>query len=235
MEKFDALAQAGKRKFIFIGEAGSGKSEIALNAAVYLAKRFSVTVHFFDMDMTKPLFRSRDLAEVMKQENVIIHFEEQFFDAPTLVGGVNEYLNDPDSFVVMDVGGDHVGARSIGGFILNSRRKNYVPYYVLNAYRPWSDNIDHVDGTLGQILAVCHIQIQDLHMISNPNLGADTSVSDVIAGADRMDEVVGPYIPVDFVCVKEELYDEVKALDDREYFPLHRYLEYPWMTETAGE
>jgi len=56
----DALSSK-KTNFILIGEAGCGKSEISLNLAKYLAENSDKQVHLFDMDMTKPLFRSRDL------------------------------------------------------------------------------------------------------------------------------------------------------------------------------
>ena len=81
----NALAMK-KTNFILIGETGCGKSEIALNLAEYLAKNTDKHVHLIDMDMTKPLFRSRDLLNSGKLSDVNIHYEEQFFDAPTVVG-----------------------------------------------------------------------------------------------------------------------------------------------------
>ena len=51
-----------ERNFVFVGEAGSGKSEVAMTFARKLAERSPLPVHFFDLDMTKPLFRSRDAA-----------------------------------------------------------------------------------------------------------------------------------------------------------------------------
>ena len=155
--------------YIFIGEAGSGKSEIALNAAVYLKHCQDKPVHFFDMDMTKPLFRSRDIAEQMEAEGITVHFEEQFMDAPTVTGGVNRLLKDSDCCVVMDVGGDHIGARSIGGFAPLINREETLVYYVLNSFRVWSGDMDHIDRTLGEILGVSHIERWRLHLISNPN------------------------------------------------------------------
>lgn len=80
---------ANYKNFVLLGEAGSGKSEIALNLAAHLAQCQPLPVHFFDLDMTKPLFRSRDLAEEMEALGVHFHFEKQFMDAPTQVGGVN--------------------------------------------------------------------------------------------------------------------------------------------------
>ena len=92
---------ANYKNFVLLGEAGSGKSEIALNLAAHLAQCQPLPVHFFDLDMTKPLFRSRDLAEEMEALGVHFHFEKQFMDAPTQVGGVNRLLRDPKCCVVM--------------------------------------------------------------------------------------------------------------------------------------
>lgn len=101
----------------------AGKSEIALNLAAHLAQCQPLPVHFFDLDMTKPLFRSRDLAEEMEALGVHFHFEKQFMDAPTQVGGVNRLLRDPKCCVVMDVGGDDIGARAVAAMLRPSTAK----------------------------------------------------------------------------------------------------------------
>ena len=75
------------KNYVFLGEAGCGKSELAVNTAARLAKRGDLPVHFFDLDMTKPLFRSRELAGDLEKMGIAVHFQEQFMDAPTAVGG----------------------------------------------------------------------------------------------------------------------------------------------------
>ena len=89
--------------FVFVGEAGSGKSEISINFAKWLVQLQDKPVHFFDMDMTKPLFRSRDVEMQMEEMGIICHHEKQFMDAPTVVGGVNRLLKDEDCYVVIPV------------------------------------------------------------------------------------------------------------------------------------
>ena len=76
----------GKKNIVLLGEAGCGKSEIALNLAAESA--LTRQTHFFDMDQTKPLYRYRDARRAMEEAGVRFHYEEQFFDAPTLAGGV---------------------------------------------------------------------------------------------------------------------------------------------------
>ncbi len=232
MDWFGDLTQDGKTNFIFIGGAGSGKSEIALNFAALLARRKMKPVHFFDMDMTKPLFRSRDMCEEVRKEGVIFHFEEQYMDAPTQVGGVSRLLRDEECFVLLDVGGDDIGARSIGGFAQELNRARTKVFYVLNAFRPWTLDIDQIDLTLSQILGVSHINLSQLALINNPNLGWTTTAEEVREGADRMDDLMSPYLPTAFYCVREELFDDVSA-DGKPWLPLHLYLTYAWNSSEA--
>ena len=79
-----------KKNFLFIGEAGSGKSEIVLNVAAKLAEQTGAKVQVFDMDQSKPLYRSRDMKDAFAQKGVEINYQLQFLDAPTVVGGVAE-------------------------------------------------------------------------------------------------------------------------------------------------
>ena len=88
----------------------------------------------------------------MEKMGITVHYEEQFADAPTAVGGVRTCLRDQDKYVVMDVGGDYIGARLIGAYAPGLNAENTMVYYVLNAFRPWSDHIEHIDRTLGDIL-----------------------------------------------------------------------------------
>jgi hypothetical protein len=215
--------------FIFVSEAGSGKSEIALNFAHWLKDLGDKPVHFFDLDMTKPLFRSRDVCEEMEEAGIIFHYEEQFMDAPTLVGGVNRLLRDPDCYVILDVGGDYIGARSVGGYAPQINTDQTIVYYVLNSYRPWSYDIDHIDGTLGKILGVSHIELGKLHMINNPNNGLTTTEKEFLDGCNRMEEIISPYAAIDFACVKEDLYENVKASQKIPVFPIRLFLTYEWL------
>lgn len=92
----------------------------------------------------------------------------------------------------MDVGGDYIGARSIGGYAPKINKEGTTVYYVLNAYRPWSDNIEHIDETLGKILGVSHIELGKLHMVNNPNNGLSTTKKEFLEGHQRMSELVNP-------------------------------------------
>ena len=216
------------KNYFFVGEAGSGKSEIAINYAQYLLEGKSKKVHFFDMDMTKPLFRSRDVRQELEHMGIEFHYEEQFMDAPTLVGGVRRLLKNQDSYVVIDVGGDHIGARALGGFASFFNQDDCTVFYVINSYRPWSLNMEHIDLVLGEILGVSRIPLECLHIISNPNIGSLTETKDVLKGHRRLEEMINQYKDISLVCVREELYESVKGMVTLPIMAIHLFLEYPW-------
>jgi hypothetical protein len=217
----------GHKNFVFIGESGSGKSEIALNFALWLQKLNDKEVRFFDMDMTKPLFRSRDKEKELAAEGIRVIFKTQFMDAPTLVGGVIPALKDSGVYSVLDVGGDYIGARSIGGFAGLLNRDGVMVFYVLNAFRPWCDSIEHIDGTLGNILGVSRILLNRFHMINNTNCGPDTKAEDFLEGSARLVNILEPYAKICFSTVREDLYAHVRERD-HPVFPLRLFLAEPW-------
>lgn len=217
--------------FAFLGEAGSGKSEIAVSFARALAGEGERPVHFFDLDMTKPLFRSRDAGEELERSGVLVHYQEQFMDAPTLVGGVTPLLRDKKSLVVLDVGGDYIGARSIGAFAPQLNSPFTAAFYVINPYRPWSDTIEHIDETLGKILGVSHVKLERLFLVANPNTGADTTLEEVLEGCRRAQDLVGEYMPLAFACVRRPLAEAAEASLPLPVFPLDLALTYPWLKE----
>ncbi len=218
----------GIRNFVFIGEAGCGKSEIALNLAVRLAERNEKPVHFFDLDMTKPLFRSRDQAATLEEKGVTVHFEEQFYDAPTVTGGTVRLLKDESVYTVLDVGGDYIGARAIGGYAPMLNSPATAVFYVINPFRPWSMDIDHIDKVLGETLGVSHIRLDRLTLFGNPNLGPETTEDDVLSGAAQLENSVGPYKPVEGWSVRRELSARVKDQLNAPVFPIDLYLTYEW-------
>lgn len=224
------LPETNIRNHVFLGEAGCGKSEIAINLALALRKTES-DVHFFDLDMTKPLFRSRDKADYLASQGLTVHFEEQFMDAPTVNGGVMRMLRSEDALTVLDVGGDYIGARSIGGYAPLLRLPQTKLWYIVNPYRPWSGNQRRLVQVLNDILQVTHLDFDSLHLICNPNLGPGTDAYAVSEGYRLLqDELEGQWNCEMLVC-EDHLTAEVESLVDLPIFPIRRYLAYPWEEE----
>ena len=128
-----------------------------------------------------------------------------------------------------------MGARAIGGYAPKINKEHTTVYYVLNAFRPWSGNMEHIDGTLSGILGISHIQLGRIHMINNPNMGLTTTAQEAVEGMKCMEEMMEPYMELDFACVKEELYEQVRQMVSGKLMPIRLYLTYEWLMADCQE
>lgn len=215
-----------KKNFVFIGEAGSGKSEIVLNVAHKLAEESGKKVDLFDLDQTKPLYRSRDMADAFAKEGVDIHYQDQFLDAPSSVGGVAVSLMS-DNFTLLDIGGGHSAARMAGAYAHLLSKEDSVAVYVVNPYRPWTRDLESIDGTMSHILK--SIRLDRIYVLANPNLGYATNVNEFMDGLDRVDELLEGVTTVNSACVRNDIYEEAKAETDKFLLPIELYLTYSWV------
>ena len=94
-----------QKKIVVLGEAGSGKTELAMNLAAQIVRETKEPLRFLDMDQTKPLLRARDAGDALRAYGVTLTDQPEYADSPLMPYGVNESLADPDLRVVMDVGG----------------------------------------------------------------------------------------------------------------------------------
>ena len=194
---------------VFLGEAGCGKSELAVHLALELAEQ-GKAVHFFDLDQTKPLMRSRDAETLLADAGAAVHFEQQRADAPTQVGGLVPLLLDESKNVILDVGGNDTGAKLIGGCA--HLLKNADVWFVVNPYRPWSATTEHIDGTLSAILRASRLKTP--RFLLNPNLGRDTTAEEYLAGLAQGFTLLTPYVAVEAAAVPDTLYAQVRPHTD---------------------
>jgi signal recognition particle GTPase len=134
------------KNYIFIGESGSGKTELSVNFAIHLAKYKNKAICFFDMDQTKGIFRARDLQSVLKANGVRFYDTVDFMDAPIVPSGISGVLREKESVCVFDLGGNAAGARMIGQYTDNFSENTTCAFYVINPYRPFTSNWEDIDA-----------------------------------------------------------------------------------------
>ena len=114
--------------------------------------------------------------------------------------------------------------------ITEVNRDGTTVYYVINPFRPWSATLEHIDQVLGETLGVSHVELARLRLVGNPNLGPETTPADVAEGARRLWELVSPYKPVDYLCVRRELCAALPEGLPCPVLPIRLWLTYPWAT-----
>ena len=217
-----------KDTVVFLGEAGCGKSEIAINFAFRLREETNQKIHFFDMDQTKPLFRSRDITNQISKAGIEFHYnaDTSIEDVAAVASGVIEAIEEPGSYVIMDIGGNEHGARMIGQFSKYLNSDNCQVFFLINPYRPWSRDYSGIAESIERITNAS--RITNISIISNPNFGLETTAEDVVKGNDRLSAMLNGYLSISLVCVHERLYAELFDKIDAPLFPVRIYILYPW-------
>lgn len=200
-----------QKKIVVLGEAGSGKTELAMNLAAQIVRETKEPLRFLDMDQTKPLLRARDNKDALRVLGVTFTDQPEYADSPLMPYGVNESLADPDLRVILDVGGSYAGALHTGQFADQVKESGALCLYVINPYRSFSDSTAHIAQTLQAITWACHIE--DLHIVANPYLGPATTAEEYGVGIERLKELLQPLgMAMELRMVPEALAEEVEVL-----------------------
>ena len=173
---------------VLLGEAGSGKTEIAANIAILLAEKDEKPVYLIDMDQTKCLFRARDFSSLLEKRQVHMAENQELWDSPLVPMGVSALLKDEGVRCVFDAGGNAAGAAMMGQFagLLAGKTTRY--YYVINPCRAFSGSMEDILESLSAILISAMVSARvpagRLEVIANPYMGGYTT-AELIAGYYR--------------------------------------------------
>jgi hypothetical protein len=171
-----------RRVTVFVGHFGSGKTEIALNGALDLAAAGS-RITFADLDVVKPYFRSRSARAILADAGIDLLAPtgaNVHADLPIIVPQIRSHLRDESSRLIMDVGGDDVGARVLGSL------SDVIPFddtdclLVLNFRRPSTPDPERAVAMVREIEAVGRVPVSGL--ISNTHLMDETTPEVVLDG-----------------------------------------------------
>ena len=171
------------RFLVLTGNYGSGKTEIALNLALNLARTERTTL--VDLDIVNPYFRSGEKAEELKQAGIRVlmpTFALTTVDIPALPAEIQSVFEIPSDRVIMDVGGDDTGAAAMGRYYPSfmKHREETLVALVINGMRPLTGEKEDVLDLARRIQTRGRLRI-DL-MINNTNLADETTPEMVEAG-----------------------------------------------------
>ena len=179
-----------KRITLFCGHYGSGKTNVAVNYALWLKKRHErVTVA--DLDIVNPYFRTKDslpLFRAMEIGLIASPFANSNLDIPALPQEMYAVTDDRGLYAVLDVGGDDRGALALGRLTPAILAEgNYEMLAVVNRYRPLTQTVADTVEVLREVEAAAGIAFTGL--VNNSNLGEETTAETVLASLGYADGV----------------------------------------------
>ena len=170
-----------KRLTLFAGHYGSGKTNIAVNYAMLLAREGKDVV-IADLDIVNPYFRTKDSAAELEEAGVTLispQFANSNVDLPALPAEAYRLVEDKSIYGIMDIGGDDRGAYALGRYVPAIRAENdYRMIYVANCYRPLTRTPETAMEVMREIEAACGLRFTDI--INNSNLASETTAQTVL-------------------------------------------------------
>ena len=215
---------------IVIGHYGSGKSEFSVNYAMKLAEQ-GKKVALADLDIVNMYFRSREKAEEMQAKGIRVigsEIDTPAIEVPSISAAVYAPLQDESYDLILDVGGDQVGARALGRYHEYFQEGKYDLFFVINANRPETQTVDKVLEYMAQIEAVSRAKITGL--INNTHLLKSTTAEDVLRGNKLALEVSAKTnIDLRYNSVLESVVPDLPEDLEGEIFPIEMHIRKDWM------
>lgn len=220
-----------KRIVIFAGAYGSGKTEVAVNYAIQLAQDSQDTVSIVDLDIVNPYFRSREAA--LEMETFGIRpinplGEHSHADLPIIVPQIRASIESSSGRVVIDVGGDDLGARVLSSMHDAFETAQYEFLMVLNANRPFTSTVDGALKMMRDIETSARLNFTGI--VSNTHLIGETTPQTILDGitlSTAVSKRAG--IPLVFASGMDKVISKITAEDTAvPLFSLSRRMLKPW-------
>jgi hypothetical protein len=177
-----------KELIVVIGAYGSGKSEYSVN----LSGRYNATskgVMLVDMDVVNPYFRTRDVREQFENTGIEVVAplgENQYADIPMLSPGISAAISKYDKTVILDVGGDPAGCRTLARYIEDIKKRGYQMHLVVNTKRPFTADKAGIFNMIDMLEETSDLKITEL--VCNTNLMEYTDEEVVTSGIKIIEE-----------------------------------------------
>lgn len=220
---------SNERINIFTGHFGSGKTEVAVNFALNSAGKME-NVAIVDLDIVNPYFRTADAKSELEDKGIWVvtpMYANTNVDVPSLPPEMNTLFEKKEYNVILDIGGDDLGAKVLARYKDEILSEGYCMYFVVNTKRPMTDTDEKLEQMIYEIESSSGLKVTKF--INNTNLLEYTSADVVVEGhrmIERMSDKLG--IPIGFVSGFVDLIGGVEKEIDVEVFPLKKLIKLPW-------
>lgn len=220
---------------IFTGHFGSGKTEISINYAIKLAEQGKKVV-IVDLDVVNPYFCVRELKDKLEEKGIkVISSNPEYVNAELMVvpPEVLSVFNDKSYDVVIDVGGDDMGATALGQYNRYINAEPHEVFFVINNNRPFTKDAMGAEEYIGEIEHASRLKVTKF--ISNTNLSYETEIDDILKGDKEVAELSKKMnIPYIYTVCKKEFEEKIKdKVQSEEVFPIDIFMMPPWRSYLA--
>ena len=226
------LIDKEKKVYVFVGSAGTGKTEVAINFSLNWAKKKG-EVYLVDLDIVKPYFRSREVKDRFRsfKLDVISPADQLYYsDLPALSPQIESHLINMNERVVIDLGGGEEGSPVLGRYRHYIRKNDYDIFYVANTRRPFNATADEIINQIEIIQNVSKIEITGI--VHNTHLMWETNFSMIINSIPIIEKVSKTLsLPVVFHGVSKSLIDDAKK-SGIDFLELECFLWPEWAATT---
>ena len=216
---------------VLTGNYGSGKTELALNLAVYFSRQYQTTL--VDLDIVNPYFRSGEKSEEMRRAGIRMlmpTYAMTTVDIPALPAEIQSVFEVPTDRVVFDVGGDDTGAAALGRFYPSfmAHREQTKMMFVINCMRPLTREADEIIDLAERIMNRGRLKIDML--VNNTNL-ADMTEPAMIENGEKVTLSCAEKLGVSEVITagKKEILKKCRL--HTPVIPIKRYMAPEWMDD----
>ncbi len=221
----------------FVGNYGSGKTEVAVNYALQLAAA-GQNVVIADLDLVNPYFRCREALELLEDRGIRVvapRGANRYSELPIMLPEVHGLLSASDQIAILDVGGDDVGARALSHLAPDFPKPGaYELWQVINRQRPFTDTVEGCLRMRDQIEQSCRLTITGL--VANSHLMDETTAEIIEQGYEFASDVGRKAnLPVVMVVVSTSLCPEVSTDDFAcPVLAIDRQMTPPWVDDSAS-
>ncbi len=219
-----------KRVRIFTGHYGSGKTEVAVNYAMNLAKQ-DKKIAFADMDIVNVYFRSREVRDKL-EENGVYMLDSSIntsVELPSLPGENYMPFSDDSFEYIVDLGGNDVGITVLLRYKEVINIDEVSLFMVVNAYRPATNTVEGILAEKEALEAKSGMKITGF--INNTNLARETTFEDLVYGDKLLNEVFEICkVPIVYTTYVKEVVSDVRVEElSGEVISMDFFMRKEWM------
>lgn len=228
-----AMNPIRKRITIICGHYGVGKTNLCLNLALQCASE-GRKVTLIDLDTANVYFRSTDHSEMLSSKGIRVIgpiYANTNVDIPALPASIGSAI-DEDACVIIDVGGDDVGAMTLSRYTNDIARHDYDMFCVINRYRSQTTTPEEAVQIYHEIESTCRLKATGI--INNSHLKQSTNEDTIIEAlgfADSVSDLLG--IPVVMTTAPRPIADSLN--NKIKVHPIDVYVGAPWEVEELGD